>query len=745
MRLNDVLKVNSGALGFEGMHRVLWLNRKSDEIVTIGVPDIVGGERPAYVKGPVARSLGAFEASLESGDLIATPHRLAGIFTMSDATIRARYPVRHGFGGNALATRDDKYESIEELVGQIREDRGTFFMDIESARKKMREAAGRSSKPTNEFYNAIHRYLALACGKNSQLPFTFACGAPGKEKEQNNSLGNTSNAFKSGLVESPGYVLKDSHKESIGWGYKVFKQKKASLEDAYIQTCGVFWSDGDRIVDGQTLPKLLPRAQRPSFEQFKTWGPAWFDNDDAWKTVLNLNEFEMKYRALFGSGMDGIAGVGQFGLCDGTSIDNQLVSRLSRLDPIGSAERQIILEGFSTMICGYHMGLDAPSQQTAMLAVLSAATSSVEFCKRYGVDIEEGDIPAVFFDRYIVDNGEFRTANIMKTLSHLDSGLEFVSVGRGDKKPYPESKHKSLHKKTGHKIDGSTYGKQRARGEDAPALSACWRVDERTRLDLKAIRYQNCYERVEEFMNAHPFGTRMKADGVPPYRKAIYEWGVREGLVLSPPFNIDVLRASLLPTIRAVIRPNGVFLLRPDKGRRIDIIKAHRFIGPRLTELGLMEKARRSGVLRMDVHHDPSDLTRIWFADDLGFHELKNVSNDLSMVRTGTLYEAAAMQDLDSVDRELARDDDEQALSDLVIARSVDNEHFRREKQKEIRDQKKKPTKKWLTSRVKESRAREKAMDLVDAADQPIVEQHDAVTPPVSDGLDSILNEHRDG
>ena len=96
------------------------------------------------------------------------------------------------------------------------------------------------------------------------------------------------------------------------------------------------------------------------------------------------------------------------------------------------------------------------------------------------------------------------------------------------------------------------------------AIESCWDIDAWTRLDLQCIRHLNTTVPVEEFFNNHPFRSQMLADGVRPYRADLHAWGVEQGLVYSPPFHEDRLRAALLPKMKAVIKENGIHLRRPD-------------------------------------------------------------------------------------------------------------------------------------------------------------------------------------
>ena len=59
------------------------------------------------------------------------------------------------------------------------------------------------------------------------------------------------------------------------------------------------------------------------------------------------------------------------------------------------------------MICGIYVGLESGSYLGAMMALLNATTDKVEFCKQYGIEIEEKDWPVHHLPESITaDRGE---------------------------------------------------------------------------------------------------------------------------------------------------------------------------------------------------------------------------------------------------------------------------------------------------------------------------------------------------
>ena len=746
--IGSLYRVVDGSPEFEGMHRVLWINAQTDAAFTIAVPSLIPSPTNLYFRGPVRRSLGGLRASLAAGDLKPAELQLPGLLLMSDEQISARYPRKANSKTDPLEVRDRYATALKPLLASMERDRYTFF-EAGGIAKEIREVEAKGDLRRNQVYSALHRYLALGIGTNGLLPLRYNCGAPGKEREQKNALGNTTAAYKAGLTEDAGFALGSDDKRNLANGWSAFMNGKNSKDDAYNLTMAVYYSEGTHIKDGTELPVLLPSNQRPSFSQFRRWGPKGLGNKEAWETFLRPYEKDSNYRALRGTVLDSVSAVGQLAMCDATPADKHLVSGASRLKPIGSATQLIVQDVYSSMISGIYLGLDAPSGQIALLTVLYSATDNTEECRKYGIEIGCDDIPPIFHSTYLIDNGEFRTKDVIKTLGGLGTSLEYTASYHGDLKGQVESTHRSLNKLEGHKTDGTTRGRPCQRGETAPALKATFRFTEAMRLRLQAVVYYNTEMRVEDFFNRHPLASAMRRDGVPPIRKAIYQWCVQNGYVESPPCNVDKLRAALLPEFDAMVRENGVFLTRPDRGRKVELLYPHRFLGPRATDLNWLEQARRFGTFSIKVRVDPNSLERLWYIDDFGIHELTNVASDIDFVRTATIADSLAIQDEDTENRKLSRSTFEQARTDFVATRSIADDKYRREKQAEIDAQEKPPTKASQTKHFRENREREKERlaneSRTDKRPPPQADEVETsrIKESSSDWFDSILAEHR--
>lgn len=742
IKINDILKEITEFSPIKGFHRVLWVNPKANVVVTIEIPICDRNKPyPRFFLGPRKHTLSILFQSISLGYIsVEKGSVIPPLAHLSDAEIREQFPIRRSTSKHKVRTdsailqkRDADWILVEPIIDYIRKYPELVFEDDELT-QLINKRSFQTKTTRKRVYNAVNRVLALGCGKNSLL-YSFHCsGGKGKMRSPRSAekLGRKSLAFLNGNVEGPGIHICEEDKRRIQNGWNTFLRKGRTVKEAYRLTLGAFWSEGTKIHDGKAVPILLPASQCPSFHQFRYWGPK-DDNGKSAFEIINSHSWKSNYREKLGSQFDGIHGVGQIGFLDATTNDQHLVSSISRLRAVGTCYRIPVIDAFSEMAVGLYCGFDAPSESTALLAMLNAAEDKSKLFERFDVKFSPDQMPATQFARFIVDNGEARTVGTFQVLNNLGIGVEYVESYRGDRKGPVESQHKSIHRIIDNKGEGRTRGRMRSRGEIHSAISACWTWFDYMRQLLKAILYFNCELNATSVMNRHPFRTAMIKDGVRPVRKEIYQWCVENNKIASPSVDLRQFRAMFLPKMKAVIKRNGVFLVRPDRGNKIELIQGCRFSGPISLERGWHSGKVKSASI--DVYVNPSDLTNIWYADDQGIHEMKNLSNDILLLDECCLRDALDLQDFETENRQINMSRENQAHSDLLHHTESVNDECKRSKKNEILATGRKISKAELKANIKENRAIEG--NIVNDC------MKNFILPPSSSELDSSnLNEN---
>jgi len=97
-----------------------------------------------------------------------------------------------------------------------------------------------------------------------------------------------------------------------------------------------------------------------------------------------------------------------------------------------------VIDVWSTMTVGLHVALEGPNWKGASQALLNAFTDKVEFCKRFGIDIEPEWWPAYFTCNHLtIDNGIEYPKQKMLDLLQESIGIECINytpIYKGDAK-----------------------------------------------------------------------------------------------------------------------------------------------------------------------------------------------------------------------------------------------------------------------------------------------------------------------
>ena len=747
--LHGVIKGIGADSPVTGLHRVLWMNVLADRLFTIEIPTWEKEQpAPRYYKGPRKHSLSKYESLKDKGDIVITrvmPHPVAGL---SDEQIRQRYPrrkkpmkkKRERTDCAVLQYRDERWAWVEPICNYIDEQREDAF-EAEELARLVKERAQELGREPVEIYDAVHRVLAHAAGKNSILPAYCRSGGKGKSRQPRkvSRLGRVNSAYLKGEVPSPGIHLNDEDKRHLAIGHSKFLKQGLSVREAYSLTMGAWWSSGSKIDDGIEVPILQPAHERPTLAQFRYWGPRDPEGKSAFELLLKDGEWEKKYRSMVGSAMHGLNGVGQMAVMDATGTHVTFVSMVSMLDALGVGHRIVVHDGLTETITGFYVGLEAPGERTASLAVYNSAIDKVDLFARFGLQITSDQVPACYYRKFRLDNGEGRNAGFMQLTVAAGAALEFVERGRAERKQQAESGHRSIHVLLEDRLDGATRGKSPDRGEDHSAIPACWTWYDYMVEFLRAVIYFNCDADASSVMARHPFRTEMERDGVLPRRAAMYGWCVKNNRVGIPAYDVEVIRAKSLPAYKAVVKQSGIYLYRPDRGDKPELVVGPRYTGRRAVELGWHEGKRPD--FPIDVRTDPSSPNRIWYSDDMGIHALDNLSDDETAKREATLDDYLAMQDGRLVRNIVAQSDADQAQSDFVSHRENKNLALRQAKRDEIKKVGGKVSKQRLKSNIMSNRAREASViaamiDPITRAPKP--KKADPVSaPPAGSAVDA--------
>ena len=698
--LGYIIRQGVGEQRLPGPQRVLAIAADRDAVWLINIPrDRSETNRKAvHMLGPRRYSLAGLSDAIERGQLVMENVPLPAIWLMTDADYVSDAPNKRERERREwrLKRRDQRWMIIEAIIGDY------TAQQIVPVAYMLRENILAQAKihhlSAPSIYSWIHRYWAGRECLNSLIPDTSQCGGPGKPKRQSERrLGRKSRCFKEGVVESPGYILKEGDTELLAYGYALVKPG-LTLFDAYVLTSGAYWSQTVQNEHGRMEYELLPAHQRPTQVQFEYWGRKLY-GEPFRRRMMGVDHWATSTLAVAGSAQDQVHAVGQMAMIDSTSTDIYLTSELSRLKVLPPMHRTVVIDVRSTFVPGFYCGWEDPSSETSLQAILCASGDKAEFAARFGIELGEDEWPGMTHRLYLADNGEMKSEAMKEAEKHFRFGVEFAKAYSGQSKSLVENQHHTAHKALDHKLPGTTRGRQRKRGEPPPPTKALLNYSEYIReLILVVLAYNK-----EEVPDLAPID--MKIAGVPPTRVNVFRWLRDHNMRADISCDLNQLRAFTLPDRKAVMRRDGIHLLMDDGIRHLP---GHRFYMEDLTRdvRWRLAATKHSSVL-MRVKLDAQDLSHVWLPTSTGLLQIPNVLADQIVQEKVTLADWTQWVASEDLRTDQCRQVHDQEGLNTVLRRGAVTVQAARQKRAAEASLPRKPSKQRQASELRKNKAEE--------------------------------------
>ena len=487
------------------------------------------------------------------------------------------------------------------------------YLDKSAVAAYARMAAKTHGVNEKRVVRAIRAYLMAGLDMRGLLPARGNCGGPGSERtprdavdeDGQSQVGRRNIATRRGVHGQVAIRATAEVRQKLRLGYKKFKKKRVSVEQAYAMTLGEYWAEKVEIVRGRRKATLLPTNELPTIAQFRRHGPGKDPKRSAVRINVGEQDWQKKHRPLQGSERDGLRAAGQCAEIDATSDDQKLVMAVDRTVAMPSSWNTKVRENYTGYIASVYSGFESPSTLTSLMAIGLAADDKVEFCARYGVTIEPEDWMPVNFRKIRADNGELKSEEGIQSMTAADVSAEFVKAYAGERKGGIESAHFQLQVGATHQLAGSTMGQIRKRGERDPEKDRCLTHSEYMYHVIRWILAYNNVQRVP-----HLLTLEMRKDKVVPTRAEILRWMIKNHYVVTDPPNQEKLRSVCYPRIAGTLQRGGIQLFDPSS-------KNKRYIpGLEYKSAALLplQESSSGRALKVDVsvHINPSDISKVW-------------------------------------------------------------------------------------------------------------------------------------
>lgn len=427
--------------------------------------------------------------------------------------------------------------------------------------KKFEEISKATGLSVPKVKKLFSRYWQRGMNKNALLPDYINSGAKGKERKlTKNKVGRPKRADYYGeLIEGINITSEVKQHFQIAINKYYRKNNKISLKETYTLMLRDFYSDIFKE-DNKIKHKVWDKSRIPTYNQFYYW---FKKSEDVKKDIIfreSKKEFDLKNRELLSNSKQETDGPGTRFQIDATIADIYLVSSINRNRIIGRPVVYAIIDVFSRLITGIYVGLEGPSWVGAMMALDNMVEDKVEYCKKYDIEVEEGQWPSKHLPEIIIaDRGEFEGYSVENLINNLNIKIENTSPYRGDLKGIVERNFRTTNEKIKHKTPGSIQKEFRKRGDRDYRLDATLTLVEFTRIYINIVLHHN-----NKIIEKYPMDKEMIADEIVATPLNLWKWGIenRKGrlkIVDREPFRLNILPKGKASISRAGIRFRGLY------------------------------------------------------------------------------------------------------------------------------------------------------------------------------------------
>ncbi|MFL0270163.1 Mu transposase C-terminal domain-containing protein [Candidatus Clostridium radicumherbarum] len=555
------------------IERVLWLNNNDDLTFVI---DINANNLPFQ------RKVSDLELYLKNGEIeIENEDPTIRVISEDSLTILN------------IEKRDKAWEIITSLVAN------EPYIYISNKRSSMvKEISMKYKISEKTILNYLKRYWIRGKIKNALLPDFYNCGGRGKEK----SVGDIKRGRprKYNNLFGYGVNINEEIKKTFRVSIKKFynTSSKKSLVLTYELMLKEFFNNGYKFENGLEIPVLKSSNEIPTLTQFRYWFNKERDIRKEISSRISAKKYYQQHRQITGSSTSEALGPGSIYQIDATIADVYLVSRFNRNWIVGRPIIYNIMDVFSRMIVGVYVGFEGPSWAAAMNALANAATSKIEFCKQYDIEISEEEWPVNYLPETILaDRGEFEGSNVENIIETLFIKVKNTPPYRAEMKGIIEQHFHTLNTTIKPFLPGTIDSNQRERGDRDYRLDAKLDIYQFTQIIIRCILFHNNHHILKNYSREE----MMIQDNINPVPKDLWSWGIKNRSGSLRTVSDEIIKLYLMPKGTALVTAKGI------KFKNI-----YYYSNTSIKERWF-ETARNSGSWKINVSYDPRNMDNIYF------------------------------------------------------------------------------------------------------------------------------------
>ena len=539
--------------------RILYINSKEDILIFIRMD-----QRLAY---PEIKSLHEFEEDIYYGNYNLEPTKI----TTNPTKLTDKQ----------IADMESRWNIISSYVKNE-----PLCYDIKKRCDFVKEKSNEYNCTKYKINQMLYNYWSNGMTKYTLIPCYNKRGGQGKAKTYcNKRLGRpTEHNCENKYVPISDEVL--AHiKIVINDFYN--KTNNVSLRKAYFEFLERFYIDSD----SGKLAEAFPTETQFRYHAKKYIDPV---------KRVGKRKFDKDLRGIVGSSQGEALGPGDKYQIDATIADIYLVSVRDHKSVIGRLTLYFVTDVFSHMITGFYVGLEHPSWQGAIMALLYTFCDKQMVCNQYGVTISSDEWPCCGLPKKILcDNGEMisKASNVL--IQELGIDIENATAWRPDLKGIVEQSFHQLNLSTKSVLPGAVQPDFNDRGSHDYRKDATLTLKEYGKIVILYILKHNARQMTKNPLNDED----ALKDHVPSIPIEIWNWGIlnRSGKLRKVPE--EQLKIALLPKATARVTEKGI------KFKNIY------YTCKSAVEQEWFSQARMKKTWKCNIAYDPRDLNHIYILE----------------------------------------------------------------------------------------------------------------------------------
>lgn len=391
--------------------------------------------------------------------------------------------------------RDRNYALIRHLVEDP-----FFLRDFCSKRRSnivIEHATNLKINPL-KVYRALRKYWEYGQTPNTLLNFTSQYGGRGKDKSA--STKQRGRPINNGIFflrkkTSVNVTKQDQVNIMEAIRAELDYRKKLTFTGAYNKYKEMFCEIEFSLAVEENRP-----AQIPSYKQFCYWAKKLISKQEIISSQMSESAYRKDHVGSLSSVNDKFVAPGMRYEIDSTTADVYVVCEVDRQRVLGRPTIYFVVDVASRMIVGMHISMKYASWEAARQALFNACMPKVEFCKRYGIDIEQKDWPCVGVSATLMaDRAEMLGKDSFEHATRVGTQLKIAATARGDMKSIVERRFGIANEEL-HFLPGTTLGELRKRGEPDYRLDAAMTLTAVTKILIEKVLEHNKFNDFKDIL-----------------------------------------------------------------------------------------------------------------------------------------------------------------------------------------------------------------------------------------------------